>query len=215
MALSEEKVTKNKALSVLITVLNVVVTLVAIGIGRAYPLPVGILAAIYFSIVLGITINKRNLAKSSEEETKQLTKEIWGYIAWIIFIVAILGLQVWSAGGFQAKNINNYQSPTDLASQGVQQAKSSTKLPYEVDSVTTLTDITSSGNTIQYHYSLHDADTSNLSDEALKNSIKPNVCANTGTSSLLNKGVTLQYLYIVSGSSEQYSFTVAQSDCQS
>jgi hypothetical protein len=207
------KATNGKAASTLLAVLNVVVTLVAIGVGRAYPLPVGILAVIYFSIVLGITINKRNIAKANGEDDSKLTKEIRGYIAWVIFIAAVLGLQVWSAGGFQAKSLNSYQSPTELASEGAQQAKSSTTLPYQVDEVTTLTDITSADNTIQYHYTLHDADTSSLTNEALKSSIKPSVCANTSTTNLLNRGVNLQYLYAVSGS-EQYSFLVTQTDCQ-
>lgn len=211
----EEKVkaTSSKAASTLFTVINVIVTLIAIGVGRAYPLPVGILAVIYFSIVLGITINKRNIARSNSEDATKLTKEIRGYVAWVIFIVAVLGLQVWSAGGFQAKSLNSYQTPADLASEGAQQAKSSTTLPYQVDEVTTLTDITSADNTIQYHYTLHDADTSRVTDEALKSSIKPSVCANTSTTSLLSRGVNLQYLYVTSGS-EQYSFTVTQTDCQ-
>lgn len=208
------KKANGKTRSTLFTVLNIIVILVAFGAGRAYPLPIAILAAIYFSIILGITINKLNIAKSKSEDIKRLTKEIWANVVWVVIIAIVLGLQVWIASGFQAKLANGSQTPADFASQAVQQAKSSLTLPSQVDSITTLDDITSSGNVIQYHYTLHNADTSSLSDEALKNSTKPTVCANKSTVSLLSKGVDLQYLYLASGS-EQYSFTLKQSDCRS
>jgi hypothetical protein len=205
---------KNKLLSVSLSILNVLVVLISWGLGRTYPLPACILAAIYFSIVLGVTINKYNAAKSNGGDARRLKKEIWGYVAWIIFMAAVLGLQIWSVGGFQPKNISSsYSTPTELASQGAQEVKSSTALPYKVDSVTTLTDITADGSTIQYHYVLHDADTSGLSDDALRSAVQPNVCANTSTKTLLDHGVSMQYLYNVKDTSEQYSFTVTQGDC--
>lgn len=214
MAKGENLGTQNKALGGLITVLNIIVFLVVIGLSRAYPMPACILAAIYFSILLGVAISKYNAAKETSEDTSSHKKSIAGYVAWIVFIAAALAFQVWSVGGFQPRNAtSSYQTPTELATQAAQVAKSSTTLPYELDEVTRLTDITSSENNIQYHYIIHDADTSSLTSQALQDSVQPSVCANTSTKDLLGRGVGMQYMYTVQESSEGYSFLLTSSDC--
>ena len=86
-------------------------------------------------------------------------------------------------------------------------------LPQKVDDVTDLIDVTADGNTIQYHYILHDADTSNVSDETLRSNIQPKVCSNSSMKTLLDNGVSVEYLYSVQGTDEQYSFRVTESDC--
>lgn len=214
MVKAETKKSENEVSSRWITVANVLVFFAVVGLSRAYPLPAGILAAIYFSILLGITISKFNVVKERNGDTSKLKREIGGYVAWVVFIAAVLAFQVWSLGGFQLQsNSSSSQTPTELASQAAQEAKASSTLPSELDEVTRFTDITSAGNNIQYHYVLHDADTSTLTSEALRDSIQPKVCANTSTKSLLERGVNLQYLYTVQENSEEYSFTVSNSDC--
>lgn len=214
MKITKPKSTKNKLLGIPVTIINIIVFIAAWSIGRLYPLPVGILAVIYFSVVIGIAINKYRTAKESVEDVSTLKKEVRTNVVWLVIIALILGLQVWSIGGFQAKNISS-SPPTlaDLASQGAQGAKSSTALPSEIDSVTTLTDITSESNIITYHYMLHDADTSSLTDDVLRSSIQPNVCSNTSTKNLLDNGVDMQYLYSIKENGQQYSFTVTKGNC--
>lgn len=149
---------------------------------------------------------------AAEPKRKKSRVIAWSILLSILAILAILIIVAITTSSSSNQNSSN-QTPTQLASQGAQGAKSSMTLPYEVDSVTTLTDITSNGNDIQYHYILHDADTSNLSDDTLRGSIQPSVCANDSTKNLLDHGVDMQYLYTVKDSNEQYSFTVTRSNC--
>lgn len=205
---------KSKIFGVSASILNIIVVIAAWALGRAYPLPVGILAALFFAVMLGITINKYNGVKESGGDASGLKKERDGYIVWLVIVAAIVGFNVWSLGGLEPNSINSStQTPSELASQGAKEAKSSTTLPYVLDEVTTLTDITSEGSAIQYHYVIHDADTSNLTTATLRNSVQPGVCANTSTKQLLNAGVSMQYNYTVKETGQAISFTIANSDC--
>lgn len=206
----------NKLFSSSVTVGNILVTLIAISAGRAFPVPTGILAVTYFAVILGVTINKRSTAKEQGKDISKLTREVRSYAIWLVIIAAILGMNIWFLGGFKPKTIADtaYQSPTELASQGAQEAKSSTTLPYQVDNVTSLTDITSEGSSIQYHEQIKGADTSNLTEDALRDNVKTNVCANTDTKTLLNAGVGMEYIYTVYETGKQYQFTITQADCQ-
>ncbi|MEO5948797.1 MAG: hypothetical protein ABIP74_00135 [Candidatus Saccharimonas sp.] len=205
---------KNKISGIAMSFASILVFIIVLALSRTYPLPAGILAAIYFSIVLGVTVNKHNTLKAIGGDASKLKKEILAYVAWIAVIAAVLGFQIWSVGGFQPKSINSsYETPAQFAARGAEELKSSTVFPQELDSVTTFTDITSEGNTVQYYYIIHDADTSSLTSDALRSSIQPNVCANTSTKSLLGKGVNMQYTYTVKETRTEYSFTVTQSDC--
>lgn len=203
----------NKVLGIGIGILNVVVFLIAIGLGRSYPVPAIILSLIYFSIVLGIAINKRHIEKSKENgEVKKYTNEIRGYVVWMVIMVAILGFNVWQLGGFNpSSTVDN--NPQSLATSAVQQLKSSQTFPYTLDEVTTYTDVTSEGGVITYHYQIKGADTSNVTDSSLRDSIQPKVCANTSTHDLLDRGVSLSYSYTVVETGQQYLFTIQSTDC--
>lgn len=214
MAEVENANPRNRVLGGFLAILNIIVVLVAIGLGRAYPLPVCILSAIYFSVLLGTAISKYNAAKEAGEDTSEHKKSIGGYVAWIVFVAAGLGFQVWSVGGFQPNSVSSsYQTPAELAAQAAQEAKSSTTLPYDLDDVTRFTDITSSDNNIQYHYTIHDADTSSVTGETLYNSVQPSVCANTSTKNLLERGIDLEYIYTINENGGGYSFIITNSDC--
>jgi len=205
---------KSKIFGVSASILNIIVVIAAWALGRVYPLPVGILAAIYFSVMLGITVNKYNGIKESGGDVSGLKKERNSYIVWLVVVAAIIGFNVWSLGGLEPNSINTgTQTPSELASQGAKEAKSSITLPYVLDEVTTMTDITSEGSAIQYHYVIHDADTSNLSTATLRDSVQPGVCANTSTKQLLSAGVNMQYNYTVKETGQAISFTIASSDC--
>jgi hypothetical protein len=214
MKITETEPKKNKVLGASKTVLNIIVVLLAYSLGRIYPLPVCILAVIYFSVVLGMAVSKYNAAKARGEDASGLKKEMQSNIAWTILIALLLGFQIWSVGGFQPKNTEpTPQTPAEIASYGAREAKASTTLPYEVDEVTTLTDITSEGKAIKYIYTIHDADTSNVSNSTLEAIVKPSVCANTDTKNLLNQGVDMMYLYTIKETGARYSFTISEDGC--
>lgn len=156
-----------------------------------------------------ISDNEYSSAQSKHKKGKSIA---WS-ITLAVLIILIIFIVVAIAANSQSNQGSSYQTPVELASRGAQEAKANTALPYAVDSITTLTDITSDENTIQYHYLIHDTDTSNLSDSSLRGSIQPTVCANTSTKALLNRGVDMQYIYSVENASGQYSFTVTQNDC--
>lgn len=148
-----------------------------------------------------------------DPKRKRSRKTAWVVLLLIVVIFATL-IIIAIASQKNSPTLNSSsQSSTSLASQSAQEAKSSLNLPNKVDNVTTLTDITSEGNTIQYHYIIHDADTSNLSDDSLRNSIKPSVCNNSSSKDLLNKAISFQYIYVIKETNQQYGFTVAQGDC--
>lgn len=137
-------------------------------------------------------------------------------IAWSIlglFVGAFLVIVMIAALSSSSRQGVAYQTPMEIASRGAEEAKENTSFPYEVDDITTLTDITSSGSVVQYHYVLHGVDASSLTNDALRSNVQPNVCANTSTKSLLSRGVGLQYLYTVQETSARYSFTIYKGDC--
>lgn len=134
-----------------------------------------------------------------------------------IFLVAVLVIVALLIAIAIIAGILSRQGPStsSMAADTVSELKSDNTftLPQKVDDVTDLIDVTADGNTIQYHYILHDADTSNVSDETLRSNIQPKVCSNSSMKTLLDNGVSVEYLYSVQGTNEQYSFRVTESDC--
>src|SRR5687768_15364703 len=132
MKKTESESKKSKVLGVSTTIVNVIVVILAFSLGRIYPLPVCILAVIYFAVVLGISINKRNAAEASGEDTSELKREIRSNITGTILIGLIVLFQIWSVGGFQSNSPgSNPQTPAELANYGAREAKNSMTLPYE------------------------------------------------------------------------------------
>lgn len=182
--------------------------------GRNFPIPTFIGLMIYMSIILGIAINKRNHTKADVSSKSQSTKEITTIIALMILIASLLGLQLWSSKNTNRnKSVSQAKNPTEVARDAVTEAKKTNKLPSEVDKITTLNDITSSGNIIKYTYTIHDADTSQLSSASLEATVKPAACAESSVKSLLSQGVNLQYFYTVKESGDIYSFTLTRYSC--
>lgn len=217
---SKHKSTNNKKPNRLISsglgLLNVTVSLITIGLSRAYPMPALVIGVVYFSIMIGITLTKRNAEKAREGDLKKLTSELRVYSIWLVFMVIILGLLIWQKDGFQPTT-NKYAVLTseERASTAVQQFKSSNTLPYVIDEITTITDVTSQGSVIQYHELIKGADTTAISENALRGIVQPGICANTSVKSLFMWGVSLQYLYTVYETGQLYSVTIQNSDCVS
>ncbi len=130
---------------------------------------------------------------------------------------SVLGLLVWGTFMVSA-GIGGSATPTSssavVAVEAVSDLKQEMSLPYEVDDVTTLTDVVATGSIIEYQYTIHDADTSGLSSTSLKESTQPGVCDPDGkVRVVLNHGITLSYSYIVRETGERYAFTIDASEC--
>lgn len=104
-------------------------------------------------------------------------------------------------------------STEDTVSQAVEELKSQTTLPQQVDEITTLDDVTAEGDTIHYQYTISGGDTSALTESALSDSILPSLCSTAETKSLLDKDVTMRYSYTVEESGDDYDLSFTKADC--
>lgn len=144
---------------------------------------------------------------------------IFAVSAFILFFVAV-GFDSVVRGVFGNGNDiktfqqeNNY-SKEELVRQIVESAKSQTTLPMELDSVTTLTNITAQPDAIRYEYILHDLeDTSGLSNSAFRNLISPDLCKNKSLTDILNEDINIEYSYAVRGTSQTYFISFTKGDC--
>ena len=95
----------------------------------------------------------------------------------------------------------------------VRQLKTQLTLPQQVDSVTTLTDVTAEPDAIHYHYSLASSvDPAQLTPESLKQTLKTTACQNSGVKNNLNRDIDIQYTY-TAASQRQYRTTLTKADC--
>lgn len=189
---------------------------------------VGILFFLVIAYLISSLVSINKLMKA-EEFTSTLTSPkykldkkgwiIFAVSAFILFFVAV-GFDSVVRGTFGNGNdiktfqqANNY-SKDELVRQIVQSAKSQTTLPMELDSVTTLTDITAQPDAIRYEYILHDLqDTSNLSNSAFRNIISPDLCKNKSLTNILNENINIEYSYAVRGTSQTYFISFTKGDC--
>lgn len=141
----------------------------------------------------------------SEQKTEKKSP-LASVISVIVVILAIGVGRYLTQGAFSA-------SPRDLAVQGVSEAKASMILPSKIDEGTTLVDMTAEGNSIRYHYILSGIDTNDISNTSLKNYLAPSVCKNKDTRNLLDRGVGMEYSYVVENSSENFFISITKADC--
>lgn len=106
----------------------------------------------------------------------------------------------------------NASNPTNIQ-QLVEVTKSQYKFPYKIDDITTMVDITAEQGAIRYHYVLSGSDMNNLSNNAIKSSLKTDICQDKDTKTLLDSGVNMEYSYSVSGSNNKYFIVFNKSDC--
>lgn len=105
-------------------------------------------------------------------------------------------------------------SKTELINQAVQEVKTQLPLPYKLDQVTTMTDVTAEPNAIRYHYVLSGIDTSKITNDLLRNSLIQNICSNKDTKSLLNQDINMKYSYSVENSTQTYFVSFTKTDCK-
>lgn len=205
---------QNKGPRAFYGVVNVIVILASISLGKIFPVAACTLALIYFSIVLISILKRRNATKTLNGNTKIITTEVIGYASIIVIITSIAVANLWQSDGSQQNiNGNTVQSSAGVASDTVKLLKQQTNFPQKVDELTDLVDVTSDGANIRYHYQFHDADTSNISDNSLYELIKPKVCKSSDIKPILDAGISVEYFYIVKETGEQFVVSIRGSDC--
>lgn len=189
---------------------------------------VGILFFLVIAYLISSLVSINKLMKAEEfNSTLTNPKYKLDKKGWIIFAVSAIVL-FFVAVGFDSvvrgafgngndiktfQQANNY-SKEELVRQIVESAKSQTTLPMELDSVTTLTNITAQPDAIRYEYILHDLeDTSGLSNSAFRNLISPDLCKNKSLTDILNEDINIEYSYAVRGTSQTYFISFTKGDC--
>lgn len=109
---------------------------------------------------------------------------------------------------------NNGTSKVEIINQAVQEVKAQLPLPYKLDQVTTMVDVTAEPGAIRYHYVLSGIDTSKITNDLLKNSLGAGICQNKDTKNLLNQDINMEYSYSVENSAQKYFVSFTKTDCK-
>lgn len=156
------------------------------------------------------------VAATSERTLKEegKSKSIWvGALSILAFIVAFAGVRYLTQETVSSVMSDDPASKQEIIDATVQSVRSSTPFPYELDELTTWTDMTGTSNSLRYHYTLHDVDTSQLSSSLLKSTVVSSVCENQDTRAILDMDINMDYSYDVEGSSQTYFFSINKADC--
>ena len=105
-------------------------------------------------------------------------------------------------------------SKVEIINQAVQGVKAQLPLPYKLDQVTTMVDVTAEPGAIRYHYVLSGIDTSKITNDLLKNSLGAGICQNKDTKNLLNQDINMEYSYSVENSTQKYFVSFTKTDCK-
>lgn len=157
---------------------------------------------------VGETENKPSATETPKANQKSVLKTFVGVLA---FILAFVGFRYLISQN--SSTVSESMSKQDIIKASVLYVRNNSTFPSELDEVTTWTGITEQTGAIRYEYAFHDADTSEMSDQTLKNYLTPTVCKSTETKSILDKNIDLQYFYLVTGSPQTYLVTINKADC--
>lgn len=164
----------------------------------------------------GKITHEKHEKKEEVKETEKTTSTGTRVISFIVFLLAIgvsryIAQEVFHSPSNSSVDLTTPQSINEIVS-GI---KSKTTLPTKLDEITTLIDVTAEPKAIRYHYVIEGADTSTLSDNAFRNLLLPKLCESKDTrEGLLNKGVGMQYSYVVKETGDNYYVSVTKDDCQ-
>ncbi|HWW41888.1 zinc ribbon domain-containing protein [Pedobacter sp.] len=182
----------------------------------------GTVGLLFFLVLayLVSSLTKIGKAMKSEDFMATLSSPVYrlGTMGWSILAIAAFILFFVALGFDMNKQTtistqSNTQSKAELIQSAVQQIKTSMTLPNKLDQVTTLTDVTAEPGAIRYHYTLSGADTSNFSNDYVRSFLKPKVCGNSDTKSLLNEDINMEYSYVVEGTAQNYFTSFTKTDC--
>lgn len=144
---------------------------------------------------------------------------IWEVIVTVIgvgvILLAIYGYSLPDENSYSSSSYSNSQatSNTELIQDAVREAKSDLSLPYQVDEITTLVDMTAQPNAIRYHYVLSGTNVDGFTNSQLKTQLLSGICGNQDTRSLLQQGINMEYSYSVNGRANTYFVVFSNSDC--
>ncbi len=109
---------------------------------------------------------------------------------------------------------NSGTSKVELINQAVREVKAQLPLPYKLDQVTTMVNVTAEPGAIRYHYILSGVDTSKITNDLLKNSVGSSICQDADTKNLLNQDINMEYSYSVENSAQKYFVSFTKTDCR-
>lgn len=109
-------------------------------------------------------------------------------------------------------------SQSNIIAKVVKQEKNNITLPYQVDEITTLTDITAEPNAIRFYYVISDSDLNNKypqfnTDDELKEYMLSKACINEHYKSVLDQGINLEYSTIIEKISKTLFVSLTKDDC--
>jgi hypothetical protein len=143
-----------------------------------------------------------------EPKRKKGRRVAWVILFSIIAVLILLMIAAIATGGSSGSSTST-TTAEDVASQ----FNSSNTLPQRVDDITTLVDVTASGNVLHYYYQIEGGDTSNLTNDALYTNVQPGVCSGDDMRQLLNEGMSVQYEYTIVETGAQYAVHIGNDDC--
>ncbi len=107
----------------------------------------------------------------------------------------------------------NFSTSEAYINEQVKNVKKRLQLPNQIDEATRLVDITAEPKAVRYHYVLSNIDSSQLSNDYLKNYMLAGVCKNSEIlENLLNRGINMEYS-IVDETQQNYFFSITKDDC--
>lgn len=147
------------------------------------------------------------------------TEKKWFGWRVIIFLIILTGLSFATVVFSQAINVarekamKNPDLKSEYINNVVEAAKAQMSFPKQIDESTMMTGISAGENSVRYSYLLSGLDTSNLSNESLKDSLRSSICQSESTKNLFDKGIDLEFSYFVKESRQGYLVRFTPSDC--
>ncbi len=89
-----------------------------------------------------------------------------------------------------------------------------TTLPRIIDDNVTWESIEEEQGAIVYTYTIKAAQNNSVTNESLKAYLAPNLCENSDTRQILDKGIEMHYAYHIDNTSEDYLAVISASDCK-
>lgn len=167
-------------------------------------------------IICGVT----SFALLSKWWKNRKTGKKWFNWRWVtlLIVLSVLGFsaQVFSRALVVAreKAMQNPELKAEYINKVVEAVRTKMSFPSQINDSTSVTDITAERNAVRYHYLLSDVDTSNLSNESLKDSLVSSICQSEDTKGLFDKGIDLEFLYAIKNSPQSYLVQFTKLDCQ-
>ena len=164
---------------------------------------------------------EEEILSTDTAQQKKITVEkkspLASIVSVIVFILAIGIGRYLTQGAFSpttnSNTRNSTYSNTDLINQTVKEVKANITLPNHIDKATTLVDITAEPSAIRYHYVLSDVDTTNFTNDSLKNYLGTSICQNKDTKNLIDQGINVEYSYVVENTEQSYFVSFTKTDC--